>query len=39
GGRIRPTLLSEMQKRDAQTGLATLCIGGGRGGATNVERD
>ena len=29
----------EMQKRDAKKGLATLCIGGGMGCATIVERD
>ena len=29
GCRILVTLLHEMQKRDAKTGLATLCIGGG----------
>ena len=33
------TLLHEMQKRDAKKGLATLCIGGGMGCATIVERD
>jgi acetyl-CoA C-acetyltransferase len=32
------TLLHEMQKRDAKKGLATLCIGGGRGVALCVER-
>ena len=31
GCRILVTLLHEMQKRDAKTGLATLCIGGGMG--------
>lgn len=39
GGRILVTLLHEMQKRDAKTGLATLCIGGGMGTALIVERD
>ena len=39
GCRILVTLLHEMQKRDAKKGLATLCIGGGMGCATNVERD
>jgi acetyl-CoA C-acetyltransferase len=32
------TLLYEMQKRNAKKGLATLCIGGGMGIATCVER-
>ena len=39
GCRILVTLLHEMQKRDAKTGLATLCIGGGMGCATVVKRD
>ena len=39
GCRIFVTLLHEMQKRDAKKGLATLCIGGGMGCATLVERD
>jgi acetyl-CoA C-acetyltransferase len=38
GARIFVTLLFEMQKRDAKTGLATLCIGGGQGVATVVQR-
>ncbi|MBR3367519.1 MAG: acetyl-CoA C-acetyltransferase [Lachnospiraceae bacterium] len=38
GCRILVTLLHEMQKRDAKRGLATLCIGGGMGCATIVER-
>lgn len=38
GARILVTLLHEMQKRDAKTGLATLCIGGGMGTALVVER-
>lgn len=38
GARIFVTLLHEMQKRDAKTGLATLCIGGGQGVATIVKR-
>ncbi|MBJ9710067.1 acetyl-CoA C-acetyltransferase [Burkholderia gladioli] len=33
GCRILVTLLHEMQKRDAKRGLASRCIGGGRGGA------
>ena len=39
GCRILVTLLHEMQRRDAKTGLATLCIGGGMGCATGVKRD
>ena len=39
GCRILVTLLHEMQKRDAKTGLATLCIGGGMGCSTIVKRD
>ncbi|MDE5966019.1 MAG: acetyl-CoA C-acetyltransferase [Lachnospiraceae bacterium] len=39
GCRILVTLLHEMEKKDAKKGLATLCIGGGMGCATIVERD
>lgn len=39
GCRILVTLLHEMEKRDAKTGLATLCIGGGMGCSTIVKRD
>lgn len=38
GARVLVTLLHEMQKREAKLGLATLCIGGGQGVATIVER-
>src|SRR5665213_1003465 len=38
GVRILVTLLYEMEKRNARTGLATLCIGGGMGTAIVVER-
>ena len=38
GARILVTLLHEMEKREAKTGLATLCIGGGMGTALIVER-
>src|SRR3954462_888766 len=31
GARVLVTLVHEMQKRAAKKGLATLCIGGGRG--------
>ena len=39
GCRILVTLLHEMEKKDAKTGLATLCIGGGMGCAAVVKRD
>lgn len=39
GCRILVTLLHAMEDRDAKTGLATLCIGGGMGCATIVKRD
>lgn len=39
GCRILVTLLHEMEKRRAKRGLATLCIGGGMGCATVVERE
>ena len=39
GCRILVTLLHEMEKRGAKRGLATLCIGGGMGCATVVERE
>ena len=38
GTRILITLIHEMARRDAKTGLATLCIGGGQGTAMVVER-
>ena len=37
GCRILVTLLHEMQKRESNRGLATLCIGGGMGCSTIVE--
>ncbi|TFD92203.1 acetyl-CoA C-acetyltransferase [Jeotgalibacillus sp. R-1-5s-1] len=39
GTRIFVTLVHEMQKRSSRYGLATLCIGGGQGVATVVERE
>lgn len=39
GCRILVTLLYEMQRRNLRKGLATLCIGGGMGCATVVERE
>ena len=38
GARILVTLLYEMKKRRARYGLATLCVGGGMGGAIVVEK-
>ncbi len=38
GARILVTLLYAMEARDAKIGLATLCIGGGQGVATIIER-
>ncbi len=39
GTRLVVTLMKEMKKRDVQFGLATLCIGGGQGGAVILERE
>ena len=39
GTRVLVTLLHELSRREAQKGLATLCIGGGMGIAMCVERD
>lgn len=38
GCRVLVTLLHELRRRDAQKGLATLCIGGGQGVALAVSR-
>jgi acetyl-CoA acetyltransferase family protein len=38
GGRLILTLLHEMKRRNLHRGLATLCIGGGQGGAFVLER-
>ncbi len=38
GARILTTLVHEMARRDAEVGLATMCIGVGQGIATIVER-
>ena len=38
GARVLVSLLHEMQRQDAKVGLATLCIGGGQGVATIVQR-
>ena len=38
GARLVLTLLGELERRDQNVGLATLCVGGGQGGAVIVER-
>jgi acetyl-CoA C-acetyltransferase len=38
GAMVLGTLLDEMERRDLATGLVTLCIGGGMGTATIIER-
>ncbi|MEM7134989.1 MAG: acetyl-CoA C-acetyltransferase [Myxococcota bacterium] len=38
GCMIMGTLLDELERRDLRTGVATLCIGGGQGIATIIER-
>lgn len=38
GARLLLTLLMELKRRDLSRGLATLCVGGGQGGAFVVER-
>jgi acetyl-CoA C-acetyltransferase len=38
GAKLLVSLIREMQRRDCKTGLVTLCIGGGQGIATIVER-
>ena len=39
GSRLVLTLMKELKKRDKNLGLATLCIGGGQGGAVVIERE
>jgi acetyl-CoA C-acetyltransferase/acetyl-CoA acyltransferase len=39
GARLLLTLLKELGRRGGRLGLATLCVGGGQGGALVVERD
>jgi acetyl-CoA acyltransferase len=39
GTRLVVTLMKEMQRRNVQFGLATLCIGGGQGGSMIIERE
>jgi len=38
GAMILGTLLDELERRDKSTGLATLCVGGGMGVSTIIER-
>jgi acetyl-CoA C-acetyltransferase len=38
GARILVTLLNALERRDASTGLAAICIGGGEGTAVALER-
>ena len=38
GGRILVTLLHEMQRSNANRGVATLCVGGGQGQAAVIRR-
>ncbi|HEU5084876.1 MAG TPA: acetyl-CoA C-acetyltransferase [Acidimicrobiales bacterium] len=38
GGMLIGTLLDELERRDLQTGLVTMCTGGGMGTATIIER-
>ena len=38
GAMILGTLLDEMERRDVETGLVTLCVGAGMGTATIIER-
>jgi acetyl-CoA acyltransferase len=38
GTRLVITLLREMRRRNVDLGLATLCVGGGQGGAVVIER-
>jgi acetyl-CoA C-acetyltransferase/acetyl-CoA acyltransferase len=38
GSRLAITLLREMERRNAATGLVTLCVGGGQGAALVLER-
>jgi acetyl-CoA C-acetyltransferase len=38
GAMLLGTLLDEMERRDLQTGLVTLCVGGGMGVSTIIER-
>ena len=37
GTRIIITLLNELKRQNKNTGIATLCVGGGQGGACLLE--
>jgi acetyl-CoA acyltransferase len=39
GARLMTTLLHELERRDVQLGLETMCCGGGIGTATIIDRD
>ena len=38
GAMLLGTLIDELERTDSETGLVTLCVGGGMGIATIVER-
>ncbi|MBM6545429.1 thiolase family protein [Janibacter sp. YIM B02568] len=38
GGRLLATIVGELERRDAELGLVTMCCGGGMGTATLVQR-
>lgn len=38
GARVMTTLIHEMKRRNLNIGLATMCVGGGQGGAIIMER-
>jgi acetyl-CoA acyltransferase len=38
GGRLLATIVAELERRDAELGLVTMCCGGGLGTATLVQR-
>ena len=38
GARITGALLNDMETLDKRVGMATLCVGGGQGVATIIER-
>jgi len=38
GSRLIATLLAEMERRDVELGLVTMCCGGGLGTATLIQR-
>ena len=38
GGRLLATIVAEMERRDTELGLVTMCCGGGLGTATLLQR-